>query len=74
MERIFYKVNVRGIVYLVDPATSKAYTYDLSDPTEIGKLLWNDPKADPAIEFLDNYMDILAHKLESVPVGSTVSG
>ena len=62
MERIFYKVNSRGIVYLVDPATSSVYTYDLSDPTEIGKIVWSNPTAEPTIQFLENYMEILTQK------------
>ena len=73
MDRIFYKVNVRGIVYLINPATSKVYTYDLSDPTEIGKMIWTHPKADPTIEFLDNYMDVLTQKLESATAGQHLS-
>ena len=64
MERTFYKLNIRGIVYLVDPATSKAYTYDLSDPTEIGHVLWTDSKQDPQIELLPTWADILKAKLD----------
>lgn len=64
MERTFYKLNIRGIVYLVDPATSKAYTYDLSDPTEIGQVLWTDAKQDPQIELLLDWQAILAAKLD----------
>jgi hypothetical protein len=64
MERTFYKLNIRGIVYLVDPATSKAYTYDLSDPTEIGQVLWTDAKQDPQIELLSDWQAILKAKLD----------
>ena len=64
MERTFYKLDIQGIVYLVDPVTSKAYTYDLSNPTEIGKILWSDPKATPQIELLANWASILQAKLE----------
>ena len=66
MERIYYKVNVKGIVYLVDPATSVAYTYDLSDPTEIGKIVWTSPSVEPTIEYVENYMEVLTHKLEHI--------
>ena len=59
MERTFYKLEIQGIVYLVDPLTSKAYTYDLSNPTEIGKILWSDPKTPPQIELLENWVSIL---------------
>lgn len=71
MERIFYKVNVGGIVYLVDPATSNAYTYDLSDPTEIGKIVWPSPTADPTIQFRENYMEILTQKRDLVAVATS---
>lgn len=66
MERIFYKVNCRGMVYLVDPMTSNAYTYDLSDPTEIGTIVWPNPAAEPTIQFLENYMEILTQKRDLV--------
>jgi len=65
MERTYYKLNIQGIVYLVDPASSKAYLYDLSELTEIGKVIWSDPKQDPKIELLANWSEILAAKLES---------
>jgi hypothetical protein len=65
MERTFYKLNIEGIVYLVDPQSSKAYLYDLSDLTEIGRVIWTDPKQDPKMELLPNWSEILAAKLES---------
>jgi hypothetical protein len=46
----FYRLPVNGIVYLVDPATAKAYTYDLTNPIEIGQIIWTDPAAAPRIE------------------------
>ena len=64
MDRIYYKLDVQGIVYLIDPATSKAYTYDLSDPTEIGKISWFDA---PVIELLPEWKSILAKKSEALP-------
>jgi len=64
MDRTFYKLDIQGIVYLVDIATSKAYTYDLSNPTEIGKIIWTDPKAAPMIELLPTWSSILQAKLE----------
>jgi hypothetical protein len=64
MEQTFYKLDIQGIVYLVDPVTSKAYTYDLSNPTEIGKILWTDPKANPQIELLDSWASILQANLD----------
>jgi len=62
MERTFYKLDIQGIVYLVDPATSNAYTYDLSSPTMVGKILWTDPKATPTIELLSTWKEILQAK------------
>ena len=64
MERTFYKLDIQGIVYLVDPATSNAYTYDLSSPTLVGKILWTDPKATPTIELISTWQEILQAKLE----------
>lgn len=65
MERTFYKLDIQGIVYLVDPVTSKAYTYDLSDPTEIGTIVWTDSKSNPQIDLLDSWTSILQAKLEA---------
>jgi len=64
MDRTFYKIDIQGIVYLVDPTTSNAYTYDLSNPTMIGKILWTDPKAAPTIELLPTWKEILTLKLD----------
>ena len=63
MERTFYKLDIQGIVYLVDPATATAYTYDLADPTEIGKIVWSDPKAPARIELRADWEAILAAKV-----------
>ena len=65
MERTFYKLDIQGIVYLVDPATAKAYTYDLAEPTEIGKVVWTDMKSNPTIELLPTWKEILAAKIEA---------
>lgn len=63
MERTFYKLDIGGIVYLVDPATAVAYTYDLAAPTEIGRVVWTDPKAPPRLERTADADTILAAKL-----------
>jgi hypothetical protein len=65
MEKVFYKLDIQGIVYLVDPATAKAYTYDVKSPTEIGTVVWADPKAAPSITLLPNWKDILTAKIET---------
>lgn len=63
MERTFYKLDIGGIVYLVDPATAVAYTYDLTAPTEIGRVVWTDPKVPPRLERVAEWKSILAAKL-----------
>lgn len=63
MSRTFYKLDVEGIVYLVDPDTAAAYTYDLTNPTHVGKVIWTDVKADPRIELLPNWEAIMQAKL-----------
>ena len=65
MDRLFYKLDIQGIVYLVDPTTSKAYTYDLSNPTEIGKIIWTDPKLPPKIDLLADWKTIMTAKCET---------
>ena len=67
MELIYYKLDVQGIVYLIDPVTSKAYTYDIVNPTEIGKIVWTDPKDAPIIQLLPEWSSILAKKSEALP-------
>jgi hypothetical protein len=63
MEQTFYKLDIQGIVYLVDPATSTAYTYDLSNPTEIGKVIWTDSKAEPRIALRADWQEVMAAKM-----------
>jgi hypothetical protein len=63
MDRVFYKLDIRGIVYLVDTVTTFAYTYDLSNPTKVGKVIWTDSSKPPTIEFLPNIGDIMAKKV-----------
>jgi hypothetical protein len=63
MEQTYYKLAVGGIVYLVDPVTSTAYTYDLKTPTAIGKVLWSDPKTEPRLQLYDNWQQILSTKM-----------
>jgi hypothetical protein len=65
--RSYYKLDVQGIVYLVDPTTSLAYTYDLENPTEIGKIVWTDLKEAPEINLREDWKEALASKLASTP-------
>jgi hypothetical protein len=61
--RTFYKLDVQGIVYLIDPATSIAYTYDLTAPTEIGRLQWTDPAEKPTLQLRSDWEAIMAAKM-----------
>ena len=63
MEQTYYKLAVGGIVYLVDPVTSTAYTYDLKAPTAIGNVIWSDPKTEPRLQLYDNWQQILGAKM-----------
>ena len=58
----FYKLDIQGIVYLVDPATSIAHTYDLEAPTPIGTVHWEDPAKPPQIALYDDWQAILTAK------------
>lgn len=60
--RTFYKMDIQGIVYLVDPATSIAHTYDLADPTPIGVLHWKSPTEQPRIALYDDWPARMAAK------------
>lgn len=67
MSRTFYKLDVEGIVYLVDPDTAAAYTYDLTSPTRIGQVIWTDVKTEPRIDLLPNWEEIMRAKLATAP-------
>jgi hypothetical protein len=69
----FYKLDVQGIVYLIDPATSIAYTYDLAEPTEIGRLHWTDPTAKPTLQLRSDWEAIMAAKMTAAATHTTVS-
>ena len=72
MERTFYKLDIQGIVYLVDPVSAKAYTYDLKTPTEIGTVVWPDMKSAPTIALLPTWKEILTAKNDGIdPVAAT---
>ncbi len=67
----YYKLEIGGIVYLVDPATSLAYTYDLTAPTQIGTVSWTDPKAPPRLILRDDWVTVMAAKLAAPTVAAT---
>jgi hypothetical protein len=61
----YYKLEVQGIVYLVDPSTAFAYTYDLTNPTRIGRILWADSLKSPTIELLSDWQTIMNQKINT---------
>lgn len=69
--RSYYKLDVQGIVYLVDPTTARAYTYDLEDPTEIGTIVWTDVNASPSIILREDWKEVLADKLATTAMTPT---
>lgn len=62
-ERPLYKLDVGGIVYLVDPATQTAYTYDPTNPLEVGRIEWPTLHEAPRIVFHDGYRAKLEQRL-----------
>jgi hypothetical protein len=62
--KTLYKLEINGIVYLVEPATTIAYTYDTINPVAIGKIQWQSLTLQPQIELFDGWKDILQAKLE----------
>jgi hypothetical protein len=63
----FYKMDIQGIVYLVDPTTSVAYTYDLTDPTPIGTLQWTSASTAPQIKLYEDWPARMAAKKMTWP-------
>ena len=63
----FYKMDIQGIVYLVDPTTTIAYTYDLTDPVPIGTLQWSAPGTLPRISLFDDWSARMAAKKMTWP-------
>ena len=50
----------------MDPTTSLAYTYDLSSPTEIGKVTWTDAKTEPLLVLKEGWAAIQQAKLDAM--------
>lgn len=65
---MLYKLEIQGIVYLVDPNTTDAYTYDLTNPTKIGHVIWTDSSQAPKIQLDANWPAILQAKLTNQPL------
>jgi hypothetical protein len=51
MERNLYKLNVQGIVFLVDPITATAYRYDTTE--SVGQIIWTDINTEPRLILKD---------------------
>jgi hypothetical protein len=66
MEQTFYKMDIQGIVYLVDPTKGTAYTYDIKNPLAIGKVIWENSATAPRIELFTNWLDLLTAKRQNV--------
>ena len=60
---MLYKLEIQGIVFLVDPNTTEAYTYDLTNPIKIGHVIWTNATDAPRIQLDDNWSAILQAKL-----------
>jgi hypothetical protein len=71
--RTFYKLDIQGIVYLVDPTTGRAYTYDLENPTEIGTVTWTNPKAEPSLTLRSDWLTVLTRKFAATPITTTTT-
>jgi hypothetical protein len=61
----FYKLDVQGIVYLIDPVSSIAYTYDLESPTKVGSIQWDNPSVKPVLHLYSNWETVLAAKMSA---------
>ena len=71
--RTFYKMDVQGIVYLVDPATAIAHTYDLADPTPVGTVQWTAVDTAPRITLYPDWSARLDTKLKAVGPTATAA-
>jgi hypothetical protein len=68
---MLYKLEIQGIVFLVDPNTTEAYTYDLTNPIKIGHVIWTNATDTPRIQLDDNWSAILQAKLTDQPPTQT---
>jgi len=65
MDEVFYKLEIHGIVYLVNTKTMTAHLYDVTSPTEIGKVIWDSIQEKPSIAFHSNWKQILQQKFDN---------
>jgi hypothetical protein len=66
-----YKMDINGIVYLIDPATTNAYTYDTVDPTLIGRVIAGAAPGTFDIELVADWEAVLRHKIDRTAVTTT---
>jgi hypothetical protein len=64
MPSTLYKLDIQGIVYLVDPTTSDVYVYDVTNLTKIGHVIWKNSKERPELVLLSNWQEILKQKCD----------
>ena len=61
----YYKLLMNGIVYLVDPHTAIAYTYDVTSPLAIGTVEWLNPDEQPVLTLYPNWRELQAAKVDA---------
>lgn len=71
--RTFYKMDIQGIVYLVDPNTTVAHTYDLADPTPVGTVTWTDLSTGPTLTLYPDWSARLEAKLKAAQATSAAT-
>lgn len=60
----YYKLDVQGMVYLIHSQTADAYTYDLSNPVKIGKIIWENTKGEPILQLQGDWQSVLHNKIQ----------
>jgi hypothetical protein len=63
-------MDINGIVYLIDPATTNAYTYDTVDPTLIGRVISGTAPGTFDIELVADWETVLRHKIDRTAVAA----
>jgi hypothetical protein len=61
-----YKLEINGIVYLIDPKTATAYTYDIESPTPIGNII-RTPSGQIDIQYREDWRKVQQDKLDHRP-------
>ena len=61
-----YKFEINGIVYLIDPKTATAYTYDIETPIPIGNII-RTPSGQIDIQYREDWHTVQQDKLDRCP-------